>query len=430
MDSLRLRRREDLERAQLVRLKALLAALIPANPFQTARLRAAGIDGDPSSLEEFKRTMPFTVKRELVEDQRFHSPYGSNLTYPLESYTRLCQTSATSGNAQLRWLDTRESWDWMLNCWRRILEIAGVTPLDRAFFASSFAPFLGFWTAFEAASILGCMCIPGGGLSTRARLRMILDNEVTLLCCTPTYALRMAEVALDEGIDLGASRVERILVAGEPGGSVPGVRARIESLWGGARVLDHHGMTEIGPVSYACPRVRDTLHILESDYIPEVVDPQTGASVAPGETGELVLTNLGRAGSPLLRYRTGDMVRLSPHQPCECGSWELGLEGGILSRTDDMVIVRGVNLYPAAVEEIVRACNGIGEYRVEIDTRRALVEMRLRVEPLPTCAEPDGLARKLEAMMDKAFGLRIPVSVVPVGELPRFEMKARRWVRL
>jgi phenylacetate-CoA ligase len=430
MDSPRLRSREEILRIQLAGLRTLLNSVVPANRFQASRLQTAGVDTSPSSLEAFRRTAPFTFKRELVEDQRRHPPYGSNLTYPLDSYSRFCQTSATSGGAQLRWLDTRDDWNWMLNCWRQIFEIAGVTPRDRAFFASSFAPFLGFWTAFEAASRLGCMCIPGGGLSTRARLEMILDNEVTLLCCTPTYALRMAEAAREEGIGLDGSRVERIVVAGEPGGSIPAVRARIEALWRGARVFDHHGMTEIGPVSYPCPALRDTLHILESDYISEVVDSETGAPVDPGSPGELVLTNLGRLGSPLLRYRTGDMVRHGTLQPCECGSWELALEGGVHSRTDDMVIVRGVNIYPAAVEEVVRACEGIGEYRVEVDTRRALAEIRLQAEATSACVEPSGLARKLEGMLNKAFGLRVPVSIVPSGRLPRFEMKANRWVRL
>lgn len=318
----------------------------------------------------------------------------------------------------------------MLNCWVQVFEAAGITDEDRLFFAFSFAPFLGFWTAFEAAVSLGCLCIPGGGLSSAARLAMMMDNGVTVLCCTPTYALRLAEVAREEEADLTRTEVKKILVAGEPGGSVPNVRSKIETLWGGARVLDHHGMTEIGPVSYQCPNRSDVLHILESDYIAELIDPQSGQPTDPGQTGELVLTNLGRLGSPLLRYRTGDLVKMAPGQPCECGSYEVALQGGILGRTDDMVTVRGVNLYPSAVDEVVRAYDEVGEYRVVIRTQRELAELTLEVEPSSNNLDPAKLADRLRKRLEKAFALRISASIVPSGSLPRFEMKARRWVRL
>ncbi|MGH9339727.1 MAG: phenylacetate--CoA ligase family protein [Acidobacteriota bacterium] len=429
MSNPRFNTRQEIERNQLEKLRALLAALIPENRFYSGRFRSARIRPHISSLQSFQLAMPFTSKQELVEDQRLHPPYGSNLTYPLEQYKRLSQTSATSG-LPLRWLDTQQSWDWMLDCWRQVLEAGSVRPEDRLFFAFSFAPFLGFWTAFESAIRLGCLCIPGGGLSSAARLGMIRDNGVTLLFCTPTYALRLAEVASEEQVDLAETSVRMIFVAGEPGGSLPGVRARIETLWTGARVIDHHGMTEIGPVSYQCSKIRDRLHILESDYIPEVVDPQDGRPVAPGQTGELVLSNLGRTGSPLLRYRTGDLVSPGPRQACECGSRELALQGGILARTDEMVIVRGVNLYPSAVDEIVRACEGAGEYRVEIDTRRSLPELHIQVEPRSDLNDSESLSERLQKALNTALALRIPVSIVPPGSLPRFEMKARRWVRL
>src|SRR5207249_104948 len=162
--------------------------------------------------------------------------------------------------------------------------------------------------------------IAGGGMRSAGRLKTIIDNEVTVLCATPSYALRLAEVAAEEGMDLSAAKVRRIIVAGEPGGSIPATRALIESLWPGARVLDHHGMTEIGPVSYECPERKGVLHIMEQAYFPEVIDPNSLETVGPGGTGELVLTNLGRLGSPLLRYRTGDIVRRAGEAGCQCGS--------------------------------------------------------------------------------------------------------------
>jgi phenylacetate-CoA ligase len=275
---------------------------------------------------------------------------------------------------------------------------------------------------------MGCLAIPGGGLRSAARLRAIIETSVTVLCCTPTYAMRLAEAAGEEDIDLTAAKVRTIVVAGEPGGSVPTVRSRVSKLWHGARVVDHHGMTEIGPVSYGCPRRPDVLHIMEDSYIAEVIDPESGSPVPRGVTGELVLTNLGRLGSPLLRYRTSDMVQAAVEDRCECGSYDLALNGGILGRTDDMLVVRGVNVYPGAVDNILRGFEAVSEYRVAIQNHRSLPELSIQVEPAPEYAGDSSLTHRLEAALTNAFALRIPVSLVLPGSLPRFEMKARRWV--
>ncbi len=429
MNPQRFYNRAQIQDNQLLRLRHLLTHLAPGNPFYSSKLRAADLTPQTASLEDFTRRMPFTLKDELVTDQFQHSPYGTNLTYPLEHYSRYCQTSATTGSP-LRWLDTQDSWLWMLDCWRQIFDAVGVRSTDRLFFAFSFAPFLGFWTAFESAVRLGCLCIPGGGLTSVARLGMMIDNQINVLCCTPTYALRLAEVAREEGVDLSQSRVRKIIVAGEPGGSMPAVRSRIEKLWPGSRVFDHHGMTETGPVSYPCPASPDRIHILESDHFAEIVDPRSGLSISPGNMGELVLTNFGRVGTPLLRYRTGDLVTQVPDETCACGSHEMALQGGILGRTDDMVTVRGVNIYPSALDEIVRAMAGVLEYRVSVETRRELVELTIEVEPSPECQDATALAQSLMKTLTKVFALRIPVNILPQGSLPRFEMKARRWVRL
>ena len=421
--------RGRIEAAQLARLQVLLGELPAGNRFYAPRLRGAGLSSEIPTLDAFRTAMPFTRKAELVEDQHRHPPYGSNLTYRLDRYTRFSRTSATTGQPML-WLDTPEGWQWMLGNWDRVFAAAGVSSRDRVFFAFSFGPFLGFWTAFEAASKRGCLCIPGGGMSSLARLETILENDVSVLCCTPTYALRLGEVAAGEGLDLKRGNVRTILVAGEPGGSIGATVAAIERLWPGGRVVDHHGMTETGPVSYGCPREAHRLHVLEPAYLAEVVDPGDHRPVAPGEIGELVLTTLGRTGSPLLRYRTGDLVRRSRSQPCACGSWELGLEGGILGRSDDMVVVRGVNLYPGAVEAVIRRCREVEEYRVEVDTRGTLCELKVQAEA--SCDSVDGLklVRRLETELRSAFALRIPVSIVARGTLPRPEFKSNRWVRV
>src|SRR5262249_11667698 len=158
------------------------------------------------------------------------------------------------------------------DCWAAYFRMVEIRPDDVLFFPFSFGPFLGFWTAFESAAWQGALCLPGGGMSSTARLRFMLDNRATAVLCTPTYALHLAEVAAREGIDLPRSAVRMVIVAGEPGGSIPGTRQRIEVAWG-ARVFDHNGMTEIGPAGIECPAKPLGLHLLESEYIAEVIDP-------------------------------------------------------------------------------------------------------------------------------------------------------------
>ena len=219
-------------------------------------------------------------------------------------------------------------------------------------------------------------------------------------------------------------------MAGEGGGSIPATRARLERLWPGAAVFDHHGMTEVGPVTYQCPVQPGALHVLESSYLAEVIAPDSHEPVSAGETGELVLTTLDRVGSPLLRYRTGDLVKPRARSVCVCGRHELALDGGILGRSDDMVVVRGVNVYPSVVEEIVRGYPEVAEYRVQLDCRRAMPELSLEVETGANSSEVASLPGRLEQSFQAALNLRVPVMLVPAGSLPRFEMKARRWVRV
>ncbi len=413
---------EEIRKRQQVKLQHLLETVLASNPFYREKLDPKPLTLRPLSLGEFRRHVPFTEKRELLEDQIRNPPFGRNLSFPLHRYTRFNQTSGSRGEP-LRWLDTAETWGKMLECWKTVYRMSGVKPGDRIFFAFSFGPFLGFWTAFDSAQSLGALCLPGGGQSSLGRLRALLDNRVDVLCATPTYALHLAEVAAENGLSLERSAVRILLTAGEPGGCIEATRSRLEAAWG-ARLCDHHGMTEVGPVSYECPSQRGVLHVLEDAYLTEVVDPATSRPVAPGETGELILTTLDRAGSPVLRYRTGDLVKPSPRTPCACGRFELALEGGILGRVDDMVVIRGVNLFPAAVEEVIRRRPEISEYRVEVHDSGVLREMKIQIES----SRGEGGARQLEQELHAAFSLRIPVSPVPPGTLPRFEMKSRRWI--
>ena len=419
---------EAIRKSQLTQLRALFVELKQGNRFYQQKIGPDAFELPLTDLDEFLTHIPLTTKSELAENQHTHPPFGTNLTYPLERYTRFSQTSATTG-APMRWLDTPDSWAWMVNNWRQVYKAAGVGSGDRIYFAFSFGPFIGFWLAFEAGIDMGCLCLPGGGLSSLGRIRAILDDRATVLCCTPTYALRLAGVAADEGVDLDAACIKTIIVAGEPGGSVPAVNDVMQRYWPKARLFDHHGMTEVGPVSYECPERPGSLVVIESSYLAEIVDPKTLRPVAPGDVGELVLTTLGRLGAPVFRYRTGDLVREDTRLAAECGRHEMALEGGILGRADDMVVVRSVNIYPSAIDAVLRSFAEIAEYRVEISQQGSMTELQILAEPVPNCRDRQSLSDRIENKLRNAFQLRIPVSLCTAGSLPRFEMKSRRWVR-
>jgi phenylacetate-CoA ligase len=389
----------SLEVDQLRMVNLLLSGLSASqNSFYQRKLGGLSKVGD---LSEFSEKVPFTRKAELAADQNDHPPYGTNLSRPLINYSRLHQTSGTSGSPMV-WLDDPEGWEWVRGNWEWVWQEAGVKPGDSAIFPFSFGPFLGFWAGFESATTLGIRAIPAGGLSSENRIKMMEWLRPEVLCCTPTYGLRLAQIA-NNPADLG---IQKLIVAGEPGGSLPEVRARLEDAWG-AEVIDHHGMTEVGPVTVGDLKDPTLLKIKHSSYFCEIINQDEKG------VGELVLTTLGRYASPLLRYRTGDLV-----MPVETEDG-FALKGGIIGRVDDMVVVRGVNLYPGAVEEVVRSVPGILEYEVVIEEVNAMSEVRLRVEG----AGSADLAQRLQ----EVFSLRIPVEEVDSGSLERYEMKSKRW---
>jgi len=410
------------------RLVRLLRDIYGRNPFYTKKLDAAGFGPNSFDSPVYLQSLPFTTKPELVADQQGTPPWGTNLTENIDRYTRYNQTSSTTGNP-LRWLDTNDSWQWMLECWKAVYAASTITWRDRILFPFSFGPFLGFWTAFEAGCQIGAHCIPAGGMSSQARLAMIDTLKPSVVCCTPTYALRLMEVAAGmhgRTGELRKSTVRVLIVAGEPGGSISSTRKRIEEGWG-ARVIDHHGLTEVGPISFECWESPGGLHLNEDEFICEVLEPGTGREVSDGQRGELVVTNLGRSASPLIRYRTGDIVMRQAGE-CKCGRAFARLEGGILARADEMVIVRGVNVYPSAVEEVVRRFSEVAEYRATVGNSGALSELSLEIELNAGVDRAPAVAGDLSAALRESLGLTVPVRVVEPDVLPRFEMKAKRFV--
>ena len=407
-------------KTQLHRLREMLVLVLETNAFYRQKLTEAGIT-DPSDVQtpEDYRQLPFTTKEELSTDQVSHPPYGTNLTFPLEQYTCLHRTSGTTGSP-LRWLDTAESWDWWGRCWGEIYRGAGVTSVDRLMIAFSFGPFIGFWSAYHGAQQLGALTLPNGGMTSDQRIRAILSNDVTVLIATPTYALRLAEVAEQDGINLSeASSVRVTIHAGEPGASLPATKERIETRWG-ARTYDHAGATEVGAWGVMC-EPQAGLHLNEDEFICEVLDPETDN---PADEGELVITNLGRVGMPVIRYRTGDYVKLKSER-CECGRESRVLDGGVIGRLDNALIIRGLNVYPATLENIILKFPDVQEFAGRAYGTGTLDELEIQIES--TNPNPTDTITAVAAAIRDDLGLRAIVKTVPLGTLPRYELKSKRF---
>ena len=405
--------RAELEQHQLARLNQLLAAILPANQFYVDKLSASSLPLE--SLTQLSQ-LPFTTKEELAGDETT-AGVASNRTFPLDDYVRFHRTSGTRGRP-LVVVDTAADWQWFLDTWQYVLDVAEVTAADRALLAFSFGPFIGFWSAHEATAARGTLVVPGGGLSTLARLELIESQQVTVLFCTPTYALHMAEVAAEHQIDLKASSVRCLIVAGEPGGSIPAVRERIETAWQ-ARLIDHTGATEVGPWGYADPE-GEGVHVIESEFLAEFISITSGEVAQEGELSELVLTSLGRTGNPVIRYRTGDLVR--PVYGGKGSDRFVFLPGGVLGRADDMIVIRGVNVFPSSIEQIVRSFPEVAEYRFTVSREKEMDKLLVEIED--SLSDPDRVAEEFQLRL----GLRVTVECVPEGTLPRFEAKGRRFI--
>lgn len=403
--------RSALRQLQLKKLNALLHAVLPANRLYAEKLRDWVVPLD--SLEQFEQ-FPWTTKSELMSGA---DSLAANRTWPIDRYTRFHRTSGTQGRPMVV-LDTVEDWNWWLDTWQFVLDTAAVTPRDRVFMAFSFGPFIGFWSAHDAIARRQALLIPGGGMNTVGRLETLLEMQATIVCCTPTYALHMAEVAAQHDLPLQMSQVRAIIVAGEPGGSIPTVQQRIESAWN-AEVIDHSGASEIGPWGFA-DRRRTGLHVIESEFIAEFIGIESEKPVAAGELSELVLTTLGRRGCPVIRYRTGDLVR--PVWDRQDESSFVFLQGGLLGRVDDMLVIRGVNVFPSSLEHVIRQFPEIAEFRVTAFKAGQMDEILVEIE------DPQQDAGRLAQALQQRLGLRVEVKCVQIGSLPRFEAKGRRFV--
>ncbi len=405
--------REKLREHQFARLSALLAEVAAHNRFYAEKLAAVPLPF--ASLDDLAR-LPYTFKDELVTAPTA-GEFAANLTYPLPNYVRYHRTSGTRGRP-MAVLDTAEDWQWWIDSWQYVLDAADVGPEDCVVMAFSFGPFIGFWSASDAAAARGAMVVATGGMNTLARVEMIRATQATVICCTPSYALRMAEVAEENQINTAALTVRKLIVAGEPGGSLPHVRRRIEKAFG-AELIDHAGASEVGPWGYGDSQQRG-LHVIESEFIAEFLSVATGGRAEDGELAELVLTPLGRLGSPVIRYRTGDLVR--PRIKHGGRNQFVLLEGGVLGRADDMFIVRGVNIFPSSIDQILRGFPEVVEYRAIVARNGNIDSLTVEIEDRLNA--PDRVAQELRLRL----GLKVEVCCVKLGSLPRFEGKGKRLV--
>ncbi len=417
--------RDEMAVLQFQKLETLLKKVYATNRFYRNKFDSIGVT--PSEVQSIDdlRKLPFTLKKEFEKDQDSNPIFGTNLTEPLENYVQYHQTSGTTGKP-LKFLDTKESWGWRGRVACHILKGVGVSRGDRVLFPFNFGPYTAFWVMYEGAYQLGILIIPTGGWSSLQRLECMIENKATVVPTTPTYALALADTAKEHGIDLASSSVKSLLLSGEPGALIPQVREKLQKIWN-ARCFDYIGLTEVGTWGFQCTEEPDGVHVLESEFIAEIVDPETGIPVQAGMIGELVLTNLGRSCMPAIRYRTGDLVKVK-NGVCPCGRTFRVLEGGVLGRKDEMIIIKGVNVFPNVLTNVVETHIQPGDdYRIEVYEEKSINEIKIKLE-IKEKGRREEIQRVIQDETKRKLNLRVEVEVVPTGSLPKFDYKAKRFI--
>jgi phenylacetate-CoA ligase len=417
--------RDALTHLQTARLRDQVDHAYRNSPFYRRKLDAAGVKPEQiRTLADLAR-LPFTTKDELKQDQADHPLWGTLLAVPFEQCLRVHMTSATTGRP-LAFLDTKDDWYGFYHSYARSLYAYGVRASDMVMAAFSYGPWIGYWSGFYAAQDLGALVFPAGGLSTDQRIDALVTYPITVLGCTPSYALFLAEAAAKKGIDLAKqTKIRLTWHTGEPGASIPATKAKIEAAFG-AQAFDLPGLTEIAAWGFECEARTGLTHVHEDYCFPEVLD-DNDRPVKPGERGELVFTSLYRKAMPLLRYRTRDVVQLAD-RACPCGRTLVAFDGGVLARLDDMKKVRGIIVYPRQIEEIVRPHIGVDEFQIVFRRSEGLDEIVVRLDPSPAMSTSEcvGLCARVADDLRIGLGIRVTVEAVEPGSLPRWDHKARR----
>jgi phenylacetate-CoA ligase len=419
--------REELVQLQVQRLREVVARVDARVPFYHQKLAEAGVTPDDiRSLDDLKR-LPFTTKSDL----RDHYPFGL-FTVPIEQVARLHASSGTTGKPTVGGY-TRADLDLWAEVMARTLTSAGVTERDVIHNAYGYGLFTGGLGVHIGAEKIGAAVVPVSGGLTRRQVMLLEDFGATVLTCTPSYALVIAEAAAEMGVDLHQRMKVRAGIFGAEPWSER-MRQQIEARWG-LRAYDIYGLTEIiGPgVAMECEQ-RQGLHIYEDHFLAEIIDPESGETLPYGEEGELVFTTLTKEALPLLRYRTRDRTRLHA-EPCACGRTLVRMDK-VLGRTDDMLIVRGVNVFPQLVERTLLSIEDIEpHYQIVVDrSADSLDTLEVWVEAAGHLFQPvnaaaiQALEQRVAEELAQTLGLAVTVRLMGPKAVQRSEGKAKRVV--
>ena len=420
---------EELKALQLKKFKKITAWAYERSPFYRKLYDEAGVHPEDIRTHEDVRRIPKVEKGMLRGAQcKAPFPYGDLLCVPLDDVTEYRQTSGTTGQPVYQ-ADTWQDWEWWAESWSTILWAQGYRPTDRILLPFGYNVFVAFWAAHYAAEKVGCEIVPGGVLDTQARILKIQEIKANALMATPTYILGMAETAREKmGIDPTELGIRRITCAGEPGASIPSTKKRLQEAWG-AQVFDHAGATEIGAWSFECAHQSGGMHVNEALFLVEIEDIQTGEIIdTPGRRGKMIITALDRIGQPCIRFDSKDVIEWDD-QPCPCGRTFRMIKGGVIGRADDITKVKGVLLSPAAIEEVVRGIEGLGdEYEVIVDKLGDIDRIKLKVELLGGYQDQKP---RIEALLKDQLRVKTNLGYMlefyDQGRLPRYEVKARRF---
>lgn len=418
---------ERLKQLQLVKFKRIFNWTYEHSKFHRSLYKKAGIEpGDIKGFEDIRKIPKIekSMMRDIQNKDPF--PYGDALCVPLEEVSIFRQTSGTTGQPVYQ-PDTWQDWEWWSECWSYILWAQGYRPKDRVFIPFGYNIFVAFWAGHYAAEKLGCEVVPGGVLDTQARILKIKELKATAMMATPTYILNMADVAKNKmGIDPGSLSIRRITCAGEPGASIPSTKKRMEDVWQ-AKVYDHSGATEIGAWCYECEEQPGGIHVNDAMFLVEIEDIETGEIIEePGRKGKMVITALDRIAQPCIRFDSKDVIEWDSKQ-CSCGRTFRLIKGGVIGRADDITKVKGVLLSPAAIEEVVRSIDGLGdEFEVIVDKQGDIDRIKLKVELMPDAGRQD-IEPLLKDQLRLKTNLGYRIEFYDYGSLPRYDVKAKRF---
>ena len=418
--------RTDLDALHLRKLQALIAYAYARSPMYRKLLDRHRVKPEQiRTMGDFVERLPFIDKKEILDAQAENPPFGEALAIDPEFFLQRFATSGSTGAPLHIPLTYYSSVLWG-ESWVYFYWDIGLRPRHSFYFAFNWGIFAAFWSAYMGVRRLGGTVVSGGGLDSKARIQQILHYKPDVLVATPTYALYLGEVAREMGVDLHKTSISFVVVAGEPGGSIPSTRQAMEGLWG-AKAYELYGIAELGPTNPGCP-LQAGVHLCEDWYHALVVD-EGGHLVPYGEVGEHIVTSYIQHGQPLIKYRTHDLVRWTD-APCGCGTTWLYYPGGVLGRTDHMIIVKGTNIYPSAVEALLHRVPELSEhYEIHVGRDEANDFVTVKVEARPEARALDyaGIGNRAAHVLRATIGVGIGVEVQAPGALPRYELKAKRF---